>query len=77
MWAAEAFGEVGVEAGCADAGGDAVAVRCQLGVVLLEDVEPTGRAALEHEARRLTDQLDGTVIGTVYASRQMKQAKLP
>jgi hypothetical protein len=44
---------------------------------LLEDVEPTGRAALEHEARRLTDLLDGTVIGNVYASRQMKQAKLP
>lgn len=44
---------------------------------LLEDVEPTGRAALEHEARRLSDLLDGTVIGNVYASRQMKQAKLP
>ncbi|CUR60066.1 conserved hypothetical protein [metagenome] len=43
---------------------------------LLEDVEPAGRAALEHEARRLTHWLEGTVIGTVYASRQMKQARL-
>src|SRR5918994_5244297 len=40
--ASEAFGEVGVEAGCADAGGDAVAVGGQLGVVFLEDVEPLG-----------------------------------
>lgn len=44
---------------------------------LLEDVGPDGLAALEHEARRLTAWLDGTVIGNVYASRQMKQAKLP
>jgi hypothetical protein len=44
---------------------------------LLEDVGPDGLAALEHEARRLTEWLDGTVIGNVYASRQMKQAKLP
>lgn len=44
---------------------------------LLEDVGPAGRAALEGEAERLTAWLDGTVIGTVYASRQMKQAKLP
>ncbi|WP_374456541.1 DNA glycosylase AlkZ-like family protein [Nocardioides sp.] len=44
---------------------------------LLDDVEPAGRDALDHEARRLTDWLDGTVVGNVYASRQMKQAKLP
>jgi hypothetical protein len=44
---------------------------------LLEDVPPDGLAALEHEAERLTSWLDGTVIGNVYASRQMKQAKLP
>lgn len=44
---------------------------------LLEDVGSAGRAALDAEAERLTGWLDGTVIGTVYASRQMKQAKLP
>ncbi len=44
---------------------------------LLEDVGRPGRDALEQEARRLTDWLDGTVVGNVYASRQMKQAKLP
>jgi hypothetical protein len=44
---------------------------------LLEEVGPDGLAALEHEARRLTDWLDGTVIGNVYASRQMKHARLP
>ncbi|MBS2937504.1 AlkZ family DNA glycosylase [Nocardioides sp. J2M5] len=44
---------------------------------LLEDVGPDGQAALEHEAARLTAWLDGTVIGNVYASRQMKQARLP
>jgi hypothetical protein len=44
---------------------------------LLEDVGAEGLAALEHEAERLTAWLDGTVIGNVYASRQMKHAKLP
>jgi Winged helix DNA-binding domain len=44
---------------------------------LLEDVGCDGLAALEHEAQRLTAWLDGTVIGNVYASRQMKQARLP
>ncbi len=44
---------------------------------LLEDVEPAGLDALGREAARLTTWLDGTVIGNVYASRQMKQAKLP
>ena len=43
---------------------------------LLEDVDPAGRAALEHEADRLTRWLDGTVVGTVYSSPQMKQARL-
>jgi hypothetical protein len=44
---------------------------------LLEHVEPAGRAALEHEAARLTAWLDGVVIGNVYASRQMRHARLP
>lgn len=44
---------------------------------LLEDVGAAGRAALDHEAERLTTWLGGTVIGTVYASRLMKQAKRP
>jgi hypothetical protein len=44
---------------------------------LLEEVGRTGRDALEQEAARLTAWLDGTVIGNVYASRQMKQARLP
>ncbi len=44
---------------------------------LLEDVGPDGQAALDREAARLTAWLDGTVIGNVYASRQMKHARLP
>ena len=55
-------------------------VQDETGVVrlsLLEDVGRAGRAALEAEAARLTAWLDGTVIGNVYASRQMKQARLP
>ncbi len=44
---------------------------------LLEDVGTEGRHALDREAERLTAWLDGTVIGNVYASRQMKQAMLP
>lgn len=51
---------------------DAGAVRLSL----LEDVEPAGRVALEQEAHRLTRWLDGTVVGTVYSSPQMKQARL-
>lgn len=43
----------------------------------LEDVGPEGTAALEREAERLTAWLDGTVIGNVYASQQMKLARLP
>ena len=55
-------------------------VQDEAGVVrlsLLEDVGADGRAALDREAERLTAWLDGTVIGNVYASRQMKHAKLP
>lgn len=44
---------------------------------LLEDVEPGGLEALDREAARLTAWLDGIVIGNVYASRQMKHARLP
>lgn len=44
---------------------------------LLEDVGSGGRALLDCEAERLTAWLDGTVIGTVYASPRMKQARLP
>ncbi len=44
---------------------------------LLDDVGAAGRRALDHEAERLTAWLDGTVIGTVYASLQMKRARLP
>ena len=51
---------------------DAGAVRLSL----LEDVEPAGLVALEQEADRLTRWLDGTVVGTVYSSPQMKQARL-
>ena len=43
---------------------------------LLEDVGAVGRAALDAEAARLTAWLDGTVVGTVYASPLMKRAKL-
>lgn len=43
---------------------------------LLEDVGSEGTTALEHEAERLTAWLDGTVVNTIYASRQMKQARL-
>ena len=44
---------------------------------LLDDVGTRGRSALDREAERLTAWLDGTVIGNVYASLQMKQARLP
>ncbi len=42
---------------------------------LLEDIGSDGRAALDREAERLTTWLDGTVIGNVYASRLMKEAR--
>jgi hypothetical protein len=41
-WAAEAFCEPGMEACGTDAGGDAIVIGRQLGVVLLERVQPLG-----------------------------------
>ena len=46
-------------------------------VVLREDVGRAGRAALDAEAARLTAWLDGVRITSVYASLQMKSARLP
>jgi hypothetical protein len=46
-------------------------------VVLREDVGADGRAALDVEAERLTNWLDGIRIGSVYQSLQMKSALLP
>jgi hypothetical protein len=46
-------------------------------IVLREDVGADGRAALDHEATRLTAWLDGVRIGSVYQSRQMRSARLP
>ena len=46
-------------------------------VILRHDIGGAGRAALEAEAERLTAWLDGVVITNVYASRQMKDARLP
>lgn len=43
-------------------------------VVLLEDVGPAAKAALNREAGRLTDWLDGVKVGTVYPSPAMKDA---
>lgn len=43
---------------------------------LLEDVGSEGTVALEREAVRLTEWLDGTVISNIYASAQMKKARL-
>ncbi len=45
-------------------------------VVLRHDVGAEAAAALEAEADRLTDWLDGVRIGNVYASPQMKGAQL-
>jgi hypothetical protein len=44
-------------------------------VELLEEIPDAGQAALAQEAARLTDWLDGTVVGTVYPSPTMKEAK--
>jgi hypothetical protein len=46
-------------------------------VVLREDIGADGRAALDHEAERLTAWLDGVRISSVYSSLQMKSARLP
>ena len=51
--------------------------RGEVHLSLLDEVDAAGRRALDHEAERLTAWLDGTVIGNVYASLQMKQARLP
>ncbi|QDO86898.1 winged helix DNA-binding domain-containing protein [Ornithinimicrobium ciconiae] len=45
--------------------------------VLQEDVGAEGAAAIAREAARLTTWLSGHVISSVYASWQMKQARLP
>ncbi|MGH3361985.1 MAG: DNA glycosylase AlkZ-like family protein, partial [Nocardioides sp.] len=46
-------------------------------VLLREDVGATARAALDVEARRLSEFLDGVRVNSVYASRQMRSARLP
>lgn len=46
-------------------------------LVLREDVPAAGRKALAEEAERLTAWLDGTRITNVYASPQMRGARLP
>lgn len=45
--------------------------------VLREDIGAEGAAAVAVEAQRLTEWLAGEVISSVYASAQMKQARLP
>lgn len=45
--------------------------------VLREDIGSDGAAAVAVEAERLTSWLGGEVISSVYASAQMKQARLP
>jgi hypothetical protein len=45
-------------------------------VVLREDVGAEGRTALDAEAERLTSFLEGARVNSVYASRQMRGAKL-
>ena len=46
-------------------------------LVLRDDVPAAARAALAAEAERLTAWLDGTRITNVYASPQMRGARLP
>ncbi|WP_028659032.1 winged helix DNA-binding domain-containing protein [Nocardioides insulae] len=46
-------------------------------VVLSRAVEPAGRKALDAEAARLSAWLDGVLITNVYASPQMRRARLP
>ncbi|NYI43538.1 hypothetical protein BJ993_000618 [Nocardioides aromaticivorans] len=46
-------------------------------LVLRDDVPAAGRKALEAEAERLTSWLDGVRITNVYASPQMRGARLP
>jgi hypothetical protein len=44
-------------------------------VVLLRDIEPEARRALDDEAARLTRWLDGTKVSTVYTSALMKSVR--
>jgi hypothetical protein len=46
-------------------------------VILREDVCTDGAAALDREAERLTAWLAGEIVNSIYASRQMREAKLP
>lgn len=46
-------------------------------VILREDVGADAMAAFDREAAGLTDWLDGEIVNSVYASRQMREAKLP
>lgn len=46
-------------------------------VILREDIGAEGRAALDAEAGRLTAWLAGEIVNSIYASRQMREAKLP
>ena len=46
-------------------------------VVLREDPGAEARAALDTEAERLTGWLAGESVNSVYASRQMREARLP
>jgi hypothetical protein len=46
-------------------------------VVPREELPGAATAALAVEAQRLTAWLDGEVVNTVYASLQMKSARLP
>lgn len=46
-------------------------------VILRHDIGPAAVRALDREAERLTAWLDGVRITNVYASRQMKEARLP
>lgn len=46
-------------------------------VVLREDPGADARAALDAEAERLTGWLAGEPVNSVYASRQMREARLP
>ncbi|UUZ60006.1 winged helix DNA-binding domain-containing protein [Nocardioides sp. B-3] len=46
-------------------------------VILREDVGADAVVALEGEAERLTGWLDGEIVNSIYASGQMREAKLP
>lgn len=46
-------------------------------VILREDVGADAVGAFDREAARLTGWLDGEIVNSVYASRQMREARLP